>query len=127
MLQRMISETVDSVQRDDPAHGDWRVDERELNVWVDASYLAIGVTLERYETVLEDACWLRPENNVQPSRTGRRDIFFCQLRLSNCLETGLLLLFNYSWDFETSKVHKICPELEFLRVILLSSQRSSHL
>ena len=56
LLQRMISETVDFVRRDDPAHGDWCVDGRELNVWVDASSLAIGVALEGHETVLEDAC-----------------------------------------------------------------------
>ena len=52
----MLSKTVDSVRRDDPAHGDWCVDGRELNVWVDASSLAIGVAFERHETVLEDAC-----------------------------------------------------------------------
>ena len=50
-LQR-ISETVDSVQRDDPAHGDWCIDGQELNMWVDASSLATGVALERHETVL---------------------------------------------------------------------------
>ena len=64
LLQRMISETVDSVRRNDPAHGDGCVDRPELNVWVDASSLAIGEALERHETVLEDACWLRPENDA---------------------------------------------------------------
>ena len=59
-LQHMISETVN-----DPSHEDWSVDGRELNVWVDASSLAIGVALERHETVLEDACWLWPENVAQ--------------------------------------------------------------
>ena len=65
LLQCMISENVDSVRRDDPAHGDWCVYGWELNVWVDASSLAIGVALERHETVFEDACWLRPENDAQ--------------------------------------------------------------
>ena len=65
LLQRMISETVDSVQQDDPAHGDWCVDGQELNVWVDASSLVIRVALERHETVFEDACWLRSENDAQ--------------------------------------------------------------
>ena len=58
LLQRMISESVDSVRRDDPAHGNWCVDGRELKVWVDTNSLAIGVALERHETVLEDAFWL---------------------------------------------------------------------
>ena len=61
----MVSETVRSVQRDDPAHGDWCAEGQELNVWVDASSLAIGVALERYEAVLKDACWLGPENDAQ--------------------------------------------------------------
>ena len=65
LLQRMISETVDSVRWGDPAHGDWCLDGRELNVWVDASSLAIGVALERHEILLEDACRLRPENDAQ--------------------------------------------------------------
>ena len=34
-------------------------------MWVDTSSLAIGVVLERHETVLEDACWQRPENDTQ--------------------------------------------------------------
>ena len=55
--------TVDSVQRDDPAHGDWCVDGRELNVWVDASSLAIGVALERHETVLS-GCDLKTTPNI---------------------------------------------------------------
>ena len=50
LLQHMISETVDSVRRDDPAHGDWWVDGWKLNVWVDAISLAIGVALERHES-----------------------------------------------------------------------------
>ena len=46
----MMFETIESVQQDDPACGDWCVDSKELNVWVDASSLAIGVALEWRET-----------------------------------------------------------------------------
>ena len=60
----MMSKTIESVQQDDPACGDWCVDNKELNVWVNASSLAIGVALEWCETVLEDASWLQPEANV---------------------------------------------------------------
>ena len=63
--QCMMFETIESVQQDDPAHGDWCVDSKELNVWVNASSLAIGVALEWHETVWEDACWLWPEDNAQ--------------------------------------------------------------
>ena len=55
ILQRMMFETIEFVQQDDPARGDWGVDSKELNIWVDASPLAI---LEWHEMVLEDACWL---------------------------------------------------------------------
>lgn len=57
----MLFEAADAVKQDDIAHGDWCVDSQELNMWVDAHSLATGVALERYGTVLGDACWLRPE------------------------------------------------------------------
>ena len=65
ILQHMMFETIESVQQDDPACRDWCVDSKELNAWVDASSLAIGVALEWRETVLEDACWLRPKADTQ--------------------------------------------------------------
>ena len=64
-LHRMVTETLDSVQQYDPVRGDWSVEGHELNVWVDASSLVIRVVLERQKTLLEDACWLRPENDAQ--------------------------------------------------------------
>ena len=64
LLQRMVSETVRSVQRYDPAHGDWYTEEQELNVWADANSLAIRVALEKHKSILEDACWLCPENDA---------------------------------------------------------------
>ena len=44
--QCMMFETIEFVQQDDPARGDWCVDSKELNVWANASSLAIGVALE---------------------------------------------------------------------------------
>ena len=61
LLQCKVSETVGSVQWDDPPRGDWCIDSQELNVWVNVSRVA----LEGHETVLEDAYWLQPENNAQ--------------------------------------------------------------
>ena len=65
ILQCMMFKAIESVQQDDPARGDWCVVSKKLNVWVDASSLAIGVAFEWHETVLEDACWLRPEANTK--------------------------------------------------------------
>ena len=65
ILQRMMFEIIESVQQDDLAHGDWCVNSKELNVWVDTSSLAIGVALEWCETVWEVACWQRPDADAQ--------------------------------------------------------------
>ena len=61
LLQQTLSETVCSVQKEDPAHQDQCVDGQELNKWIDTSSLAIGVALERHEIVLEEGCWLQPQ------------------------------------------------------------------
>ena len=72
VLQRIMSETINSVQQDDPACGDWCADSKELKVWVNASSLAIGVALEWLE-VLEDACWLRLEADTQHINLAKLD------------------------------------------------------
>ena len=82
LLQHMISKTVDSVWQDNPAHGDWCVDGRELNVWVDASTLTIGVALERHETVLQDACWVRNENDTQHINLAELDTVLKSINLA---------------------------------------------
>ena len=61
-LKQMMVKTLTRVCRSDPARGEWHVSRQELNAWVDASSLAIGVVLERFGTGLEDACWLCPKN-----------------------------------------------------------------
>ncbi len=43
----------------------WCIDSQELNMLVNASSVAIRVALERHETLVEDACWLRQENDTQ--------------------------------------------------------------
>ena len=74
VLQHMMFETIESVQQDDPACGDWCVDSKEMNIWVNASSVAIGVALEWRERVLEDACWLRPEDNAQHINLAELDV-----------------------------------------------------
>ena len=62
-LQSMLTETVARVTHDDPVRGNWCVDGNEFTVWVDASLLALGVALAVDEFIIEDVCWLRPEND----------------------------------------------------------------
>ena len=49
------------------------MDGQELNMWVDASSLVTRVALERHKTVLEDTCWLQPENSAQHFNLAERD------------------------------------------------------
>ena len=87
------------------SHGDWCVDGRELNVWVDASSFAIGVALERHKTVLEDACWLRPENDAQHINLAELDAVLKGINLALQWQCKVLhvkinsLLRNMSFQF----------------------------
>ena len=48
----------------DPAKGQWLVDPvAPINVWVDASSIALGVVLEIEGHIVEDAAWMRPKND----------------------------------------------------------------
>jgi len=48
----------------DPVKGEWTVDPRSpLTVWTDASSLAYGVLLEVQGQTIEDAAWLRPDDD----------------------------------------------------------------
>ena len=63
--KQMIVEKLIRVHQDDPALGDWCVAEKEINLWVDASSLAMGMILENYGIYQEDAYWLQPINDAQ--------------------------------------------------------------
>lgn len=62
-LRVMLNEISNRVKEHDPAGGRWDVNGYEATVWVDASSLAIGVVLEAASQILEDACWLRPDDD----------------------------------------------------------------
>ena len=64
-LRNMLTETVTNVPQDDPVRGDWCVNGNEFTVWVDASSLAMGVAIEANIAIVEDACWLRLENDAR--------------------------------------------------------------
>ena len=60
----MVVEIITRVKKNDPARGDWCMQGKEMNVWVDASYLPIGVLLEKNGAVIKDVCWLRTMNDA---------------------------------------------------------------
>ena len=47
LLIGMVAETITRVKKNDPTRRDWCMQGKEMNVWVDASSLAIGVLLEK--------------------------------------------------------------------------------
>ena len=81
-----------SVQRDDPAHGDWCIEGQELNAWVDASSLAIRVALEWHKAVLEDACWLCPENDAQDINLAELDTVLKGINLALQWQSRMLCI-----------------------------------
>ena len=64
-LTTMITEVVARMRQKDPVRGKWYVDGPELNVWVDASSLATGVSLEHDGADVENASWLCKERDTQ--------------------------------------------------------------
>ena len=61
-----------------------------MNVWVDASSLAIGVLLEKNGAVIEDACWLRPMNDAAHINLAELDVVLKGINL--VLQWGIKIL-----------------------------------
>ena len=64
-LTTMIKEVVVRVCQEDLMWGKWCVRGPELDIWVDASSLATGVSLEQDGAAVEDASWLWKERYTQ--------------------------------------------------------------
>ena len=64
LLVCMVTETIARVKKSNPAWGDWCVQGKEMNIWVDTSSLAIRFLLEKNGAVIEDTCWLWPMNDA---------------------------------------------------------------
>ena len=84
------------MHKEDPALGRWCVDGQALSVWVDASSLATGVSLVYDRTVVEDACWLRPEKDSQHINLTELYAIIKGINLAILWETTTLHLFTDS-------------------------------
>ena len=60
----MVVETVTRVKKNDPTRGDWCMQGKEMNAWVDASSQMIEILWEKNGAIIKDACWLRPMNDA---------------------------------------------------------------
>ena len=110
LLVRMVKETIARVKQDDPAKGDWCVQGDELNVWVDASSLAIGVLLEKDGAAVEDACLLRPTNDAAHINLAELNAVMkgvnlalqCKVRKLR-IHTDSLCVYHWIWDTPAGK------------------------
>lgn len=60
----MVKEIFERVSKEDPVRGTWSVDSANKGeVWCDASSLAVGCCLTVNNQVVEDAAWLRKEDD----------------------------------------------------------------
>lgn len=67
----------------DPAKGNWEVSrEAPVIVWSDASSLAMGVVIEIDGNIVEDAAWLRPQNDTAHINRAELDALIRGLNLA---------------------------------------------
>ena len=89
-LTTMITEVVTRVRQKDPVRGKWSVDGPELDVWVDASSLATGVSLEHDGAVVEDASWLRKGRDTQHINLAELDAVLKGINMALMREATIL-------------------------------------
>ena len=60
----MLNEIMTKVRTSDPVKGVWTVDGKDsVNVWCDASNIALGVVITVDRMVIEDASWIRKKED----------------------------------------------------------------
>ena len=106
LLIGVVAETITRVKKNNPAKGDWCVQGKAMNVWVDASSLAIGILLEKNGAVIEDTCWLRPMNDAAHINPAELDAVLNGINLA--LQWGVKILrvrtnslYVYHWVSDT--------------------------
>ena len=90
LLIGMVVETITRVKKNDPTRGYWCVQGKVMNVWVDASSLAIRVLLEKNGAVIEDACWVQPMNDAVHINLAELDVVLKGNNLA--LQRGIKIL-----------------------------------
>ena len=67
----------------DPAKGQWTVNANSpINIWVDASSIALGVALEIDGDIVEDASWLRKQNDSQHINMSKLDAAIKEINMA---------------------------------------------
>ena len=89
-LTTMITEVVARVRQEDPVRGKWCVDGPELDVWVDASSLATGVSLEHDGAAVEDASSSWKERDTQHINMAELDAVLKGINMALMQEATIL-------------------------------------
>ena len=63
--RKMLTGTMTRDGHSDHCRGKWHVGSKESDVWIDTSWLVTDVLLGSNGTVIEDACWLRQQTDMQ--------------------------------------------------------------
>ena len=68
-IRRCVHEVADRLgEGDDPVQGRWMIDSSSImNVWADASNMAVGAVLEVDGDIVEDGAWLRGKQDTAQS------------------------------------------------------------
>lgn len=61
-FKQIFHEMCRRQQSEDPVRGVWKIEGQAASVWVDASSIAVGVQVNVGDDVVEDACWLRRDD-----------------------------------------------------------------
>ena len=107
LLIGMVAETVTRMKKNDSARGDWCLQGKEMNVWVDACSLAIGVSLEKNGALIEDACWLQPMNDATHINLAELDVVLKGINLA--LQWGVKVL--HVWTDSLCMYHWVSDTL----------------
>ena len=64
-VRMLLEETVQEVRKSDPVRGRWSASNDGARVWVHASSIVLGITIEMNRSIAEDASWLRKDESSQ--------------------------------------------------------------
>ena len=115
-LRSMLTETLARVTGNDPVQGDWCVDRNKFTIRVDASSLAMGVTLEANGAIMVDACWFHLENDT-------RHIELVVWKPSPYAKECVPMLPSHCAKGANSMHANVIPKPAWLRVVIWGSSR----
>ena len=91
-----LAETMTRVCEVDPVGRDWCMNGNETKVWVNASFVAMGVVLEANGSIVKDTCWLCPTNYARHINLAKLDAALKDINLT------------LQWQVSVAFGHRFC-------------------